>query len=209
MYAPVRSWFVVCFFLFTTAATAQEGLPGLDEQVTAKAFREALISEAVLIVYGTGGDETVTAGLKKVAEDLQAELEGKMSGDGWPITVRPDSDVSLPELGGCALFLVGTPASNVILTLYEGSFPLQLDPAGVTVGKERVEGSDVAATFAVINPFNPGHYAVVYTGVNDAAIWNAPDFAFDEIGYIVANGAGYEAWVARIPSPRSPATSWG
>ncbi len=174
-------------------APAQEGLPGIDDQVTDKGFREALISEAVLIVYGTGGDEAVTAELKKFAEALKADLEGKMSGDGWPITLRPDSEVSLPELGGCALFLVGTPASNVILTLYEGSFPLSVNPDGVTVGKDTVEGSDVAATFAVINPFNPGHYAVVYTGVNDAAIYNAPDFAFDEIGYVVVNGAGVQA----------------
>ena len=194
MLAHFRSWIVAviaCAMAFT--AVAQETLPGLDDQVTDKGFREALISEAVLIVYGTGGDDAVTAELEKFATELEAELAGKMSGDGWPITVRPDSEVSLPELGGCALFLVGTPSSNVILTLYEGSFPLQVDAAGVTVGKERVEGADVAATFAVINPFNPGHYAVVYTGVNDTAIWNAPDFAFDEIGYVVVNGAGVQA----------------
>jgi len=51
----------------------------------------------------------------------------------------------------------------------------------------------VAATFAMVNPFNPQHYAVVYTGVNDVAIVNAPDFAFDEIGYVVVDGAGVQA----------------
>ena len=194
MLTHVRYCFAAAFALaLALSATAQEGLPGLDEEVTDKAFREALVSEAVLIVYGTGGDEVVTAELKQFATELKAELEGKMSGAGWPITLRPDSEVSLPELGGCALFLVGTPSSNVILTLYEGSFPLQVAADGVTVGKETVQGADVAATFAVINPFNPGHYAVVYTGVNDAAIYNAPDFAFDEIGYVVVNGAGVQA----------------
>ncbi len=184
---------VAALLLFVITPAAGQDMPGIDDQVTSKGLREALISEAVLIVYGTGADEAVTAELKKFAEQLKAGIEGQMADEGWPITIRSDSDVSLPELGGCALFLVGTPASNVILTLYEGSFPVMIDGGSVTVGKERVEGADVATTFAMINPFNPGHYAVIYTGVNDAAIWNAPRFAFDDIGYVVVNGAGVQA----------------
>ena len=182
----------LCLFLALPAG-AQDGATGVDDQATSKSLREAITSEAVLIVYGTGGDEAAVAGLKGFAEQLSADLESKMEGEGWPITIRADDEVNLPELGGTALFLVGTPRSNVVLALYEGRFPIQVDDQGVSVGKERFEGPNVAATFAMVNPFNPQHYAVVYTGVNDVAIVGAPDFAFDEIGYVVVDGAGVKA----------------
>jgi len=174
------------------SAAAQAPLPGIDD-VTSKSLRQALVSEAVLIVYGTGSDPATTANLANFSERLKERLEQKMEGGGWPITVRADSDVSLPELGGCALFLVGTADSNIVLTLYEASFPVQIDGTGVSIGKERVEGTDVAATFSVVNPFNPGHYAVIYTGITDEAIWSAPDFTYDEIGYVLVNGDGVQA----------------
>ncbi len=184
---------ILTLALTAVPAVAQEGLPGIDDQVTAKSLKEALLSEAVLIVYGTGGDDAAVAGMRAFAEELAAKLQKKMGGGGWPITIRADDEVSLPELGGTALFLVGTPRSNVVLALYESRFPLHVDDQGITVGKDRVEGADVAATFAMVNPFNPQHYAVVYTGVSDVAIVNAPEFAFDEIGYVVLNGAGVQA----------------
>lgn len=175
------------------AGAGAQGIEGIDEQVATKALREALISEAVLIVYGTGGSDEVTAQLKAFAEELKADLEARQAGEGWPITLRADSDVSLPELGGCFLFLVGTPKSNVILTLYEGSFPLGVDAGGIRVGKERFDGTDLAATFAMINPFNPQHYAVIYTGVTDLAVWSAPDYSYNEIGYVVVDADGVVA----------------
>ncbi|MDP7114255.1 MAG: hypothetical protein QGH45_19945 [Myxococcota bacterium] len=177
----------------TGSAMAQPNDGGPDDGTTSKTLREALTSEAVLIVYGTGADDETVARLKAFAESLGADLQGKMEGDGWPITIRADNEVSLPELGGTALFLVGTARSNVVLALYEGRFPLQLDETGVSVGKERFDGANLATTFAMVNPFNPAHYAVVYTGVNDVAIVNAPEFAFDEIGYVVVDGAGVKA----------------
>lgn len=179
--------------VWLVAATAWAQMEGIEEQVASKALRDALVSEAVLIVYGTGGNEEVTAQLETFAEELKAELEAKQVGQGWPITLRADGDVSLPELGGCFLFLVGTPESNVILTLYEGSFPLGIDAAGVSVGKARFDGTDLAATFAMINPFNPQHYAVIYTGVTDTAVWTAPNYAYDEIGYVVVGPGGVRA----------------
>ena len=185
------------FTLLLTAAlaapaTAQPADP-VDDGATSKSLREALTSEAVLIVHGTGADEETVGRLRAFSEKLAAELQAKMGGEGWPITIRADNEVSLPELGGTALFLVGTTRSNVVLALYEGRFPLQIDDAGISVGKERLEGTDLATTFAMVNPFNPAHYAVVYTGVNDVAIVNAPEFAFDEIGYVVVDGAGVKA----------------
>ncbi len=181
---------LLCGMALAAPAAAQDAGAGLEEDATSKTLRDSLTSEAVLIVYGTSGDEATTEGLRRAAADLEASLEQKMDGRGWPITVRADSEVSLPELGGCLLFLVGTVRSNVILTLNASSFPLTVGDDAISVGKERFEGADVAATFAMINPFNPDHYAVVVTGVTDEAIWTAPDYAYDEIGYVVANAEG-------------------
>ncbi len=178
--------------LLPSVAGAQGGRGGIDDNATTKLLKDALVSEAVLIVYGTGSDDATTEGLKKFSEELKADLEKKMGTDGWPITIRADGEVSLPELGGCFLFLVGTTHSNIILTLNQSVFPLGLDDTGVTVGKERIEGSDVAVTFAMINPFNQSHYAVVYSGVTDVAIWNAPEYAYEEIGYVVVNNSGVQ-----------------
>ena len=193
MSCRIHSWLVLMLALAVAhVAAAQAPLPGIDD-VTSKSLRQALISEAVLIVYGTGADPATTANLANFSERLKERLKQKMEGGGWPITVRADSDVSLPELGGCALFLVGTAESNIVLTLYEASFPVQIDAGGISVGRERVEGENVAATFSVVNPFNPGHYAVIYTGVTDEAIWNAPEFTYDEIGYVLVTDEGVQA----------------
>ena len=181
------------FLANSTEAAAQAPAPGLDESVTEKSLRAALVSEAVLIVHGSGGDEATADALRAHAEALKTQLEAKMDGRGWPITVRADGEVSLAELGGTALFLVGTTTTNVVMALVESSYPVGIDDRGVTVGGERFDGDDVSATFAMVNPFNPRHYAVIYTGVTDFAVTNAPDFTFDEIGYVVVDGAGVRA----------------
>jgi hypothetical protein len=95
-----------------------------------------------------------------------------------------------------ALFLVGR-TNKVLAALGAGAspFPIQVDAAGVSLGRERITGREIGAAFVHPNPMRPDRYVVVVAGADTLGTLRAlslpdllPDFVVWDEGVAPARG---------------------
>jgi poly(3-hydroxybutyrate) depolymerase len=147
----------------------------------------------LLFVYGAD-DPTQTRANKEVARAWAA--------DGWGIVVHYPvmSDAEFfaqgePLANDRALFLIGNAKSNRVVRALEPELPIRVDGGAVTMGSQRVEGTEVGAAFVVPNPRRPDRYVVVVEGADAPGTWRSlslpsllPDFVVYDVKLAPARG---------------------
>jgi hypothetical protein len=139
--------------------------------------------EPLLFVYAS--DETETRATERVAR-------GFANAPGIPVSYPVISDAEFfakrEALGNDrALFLVGR--TNKVLAALDAAavgaglpFPIHVEPNAVLIGKERITGRELGASFIYPNPVRPDRYVVVVAGADVMGTLRAlsmPDLAPD------------------------------
>jgi predicted esterase len=140
--------------------------------------------DSVVHVYGSAGDEALTAQLRKSAE---------RGARGWPLwlwrveqTVLSDREVTDEVLRDHDVVLYGTPGSNALLTRMAASLPIQIEPDAIVAGEQRFTGPALGTKFIYPNPLAPGRYVIVQAGPTIEGVnagHNLPDFLPDYVIY--------------------------
>ncbi len=162
----------------SAAANALEKKPGSCGPITDAYYG------AMAHVYGTAGDQKLTAALKKSAE---------RGAHGWPLwlwgveqKVVADSEVTDALMRSHNLVLYATPGSNRVLERIAPNLPLHIDAGGIDLGGKHFEGRGVGVKLIFPNPLAPGRYVIVQAAPTVAGVdggHNLPDFLPDYVVY--------------------------
>jgi len=114
-----------------------------------------------IFVYGTRGDRERRENSLHLARITSEQWWWRANGR---VEIIPDTLVTPEVVKRYNLILFGGPGTNRILQRIQKKLPIRMDPGGVTIGRVRVPGRDLAVLFLYPNPLNPRRFVMIVGG---------------------------------------------
>jgi hypothetical protein len=158
-------------------------------------------SDPVLAVYATGGTDRERAAAKAVASEQAKEVMPFAK-----IGVKADADVTLADLAGANVLLIGRPESLTLPAGWREMLPLTYSEQGVAMGTRHWKGADVWGLAVFPHPTRKKGLVAHVAGVSPEALRNfRHQQNLDSLkGLFVVKGAGKA--VLQEPSRANDAT---
>ncbi len=141
--------------------------PGIEanSRIDGRTLRRALFDQGtMLLVYGTSLPDRPDL-LREPAEQLAARSRN------IKVIVRPDTAVSREDLRHQPLMLIGTPASNRVLSMLAGNLPYRMAAESATyAGQVFTDRSTTIVLNYYPSPFNQTLPLFVVAGFDDSAV---------------------------------------
>ena len=123
-------------------------------------IRDAFTRELILVA--AANDKATLDAAEIVAARWRRWHHGRLE-------VRPESQISVGDIGGRSIILVGPWKAEELMARVAAAAPVKIDPKGITVSGRRKEGKDLGIIF-VYPRGDAGNYFVAITGQSPAGV---------------------------------------
>lgn len=114
-----------------------------------------IFSKPFIVVAGTSGNKKESARIQMTINTLNKDWKFKYYS---PCRVKSDKSITQTDIENYSLLLIGSPKTNLIFEKFGKQLPLIVTDNSVTIGNNKVNGTDLSFYAVAPNPYSSTNY---------------------------------------------------